>query len=123
MAPFCGAMGASMARAKRMNVGPNLDETITRFADYITKKQQRLEDGTFCRPRPFKRSIWLDDAYMSVPLLAQVGKITGDRKYFDDAVTQIKGFHKHLFVPQSKLFTHATHVAIEDNQPKRPAAR
>jgi rhamnogalacturonyl hydrolase YesR/alpha-L-fucosidase len=114
----CGAMGAAMARAKRMNIGPNLDSVLDRFANYVTKKQQRLDDGTFCRPRPFKQSIWLDDAYMSVPLLAQLGKISGERKYFDDAATQIRGFHKHLFDPRVGLFTHAGHMANPDNHPQ-----
>lgn len=114
----CGAMGASMARAKRMKVGPNLDETINRFVDYVHTKQMRLEDGTFARPDPFPVSLWLDDAYMSVPLLAQQGKITGDRRYFDDAANQIRGFHKHLFVPEKGLFTHAGNMANADNHPK-----
>jgi rhamnogalacturonyl hydrolase YesR len=111
-------MGAAIARAKRMNIGPDLDSVLERFGEYVLKKQQRLEDGTFCRPGPFKESIWLDDAYMSVPLLAQLGKITGEREYFDDAARQIKGFHKHLFDPRVGLFTHAGHAGNPDNHPK-----
>jgi rhamnogalacturonyl hydrolase YesR len=113
----CGAMGAAMARAKRMNVGPSLDDAIQRFAGYVHTKQQRLDDKTFCRPNPFPQSLWLDDAYMSVPLLAQMGKLTGDRAYFDDAAAQIKGFHKHLFVPAKGLFTHGGHAGNPDNHP------
>jgi rhamnogalacturonyl hydrolase YesR len=104
----CGAMGASMIRAKRMKVGSaNLDEVIERFADYISTKQFRLEDGTLARKSPFPKSLWLDDAYMSVPLLAQYAKLTGDRRYFDDAAKQIKQFHKHLYVPEKGFFMHA----------------
>jgi rhamnogalacturonyl hydrolase YesR len=108
----CGAMGASMTRARRANVGPDLKEVIDRFADYVHTKQFRLDDGLLARKSPFAKSIWLDDAYMSVPLLAQYGKLTGDKKYFDDAAKQIKGFHKHLFVPEVGLFTHAGNADV-----------
>jgi rhamnogalacturonyl hydrolase YesR len=113
----CGAMGASMARAQRMKVGPDLHAVIDRFADYISTKQFRLEDGTLARKNPFPQSLWLDDAYMSVPLLAQYGKITGERKYFDDAAKQIRLFNKHLFIPAAGLYTHGGNMANPDNHP------
>ena len=104
----CGAMGASMIRAKRMKVNSNgLDEVIERFADYVHTKQFRLDDGTLARKSPFPKSLWLDDAYMSVPLLAQYATLTGKREYFDDAAKQIKQFHKHLYVPERGFFMHA----------------
>src|SRR5439155_11328217 len=114
----CGAMGASMTRAARMKVGPDLKETIDRFADYISNKQFRIEDGTLARKSPFPKSLWLDDAYMSVPMLAQYGKLTGERKYFDDAAKQIKLFDAHLFVQDKGLYTHAGNMANPDNHPK-----
>jgi unsaturated rhamnogalacturonyl hydrolase len=114
----CGAIGASMARAQRMKVGPDLHEVIDRFAKYVTEKQFRLEDGTLARKSPFPKSLWLDDAYMSVPLLAQYGAITGDRKYFDDAAKQIKQFYAHLFVPSRGLYTHGGNMDNPDNHPK-----
>jgi rhamnogalacturonyl hydrolase YesR len=113
----CGAMGASMGRAARMHVGPDLHEVIDRFADYVSTKQFRLDDGTLARKNPFKECLWLDDAYMSVPLLAQYGKITGDRKYFDDAAKQIKQFYAHLFVPAAGLYTHGANMANPENHP------
>ena len=108
----CGAMGASMIRARRSNVGPDMAEVIDRFADYISTKQFRLDDGLLARTSPFPRSIWLDDAYMSVPLLAQYAKLTGERRYFDDAAKQIRGFHRRLFVPEAGLFTHAGNADV-----------
>jgi unsaturated rhamnogalacturonyl hydrolase len=103
----CGAMGASFTRARRMKVGPDMKEVIDRFADYISTKQFRLDDGTLARKSPFPKSLWLDDAYMSVPMLAQYGALTGDRKYFDDAAKQLKQFHKHMYVDGKGFFTHA----------------
>jgi rhamnogalacturonyl hydrolase YesR len=115
----CGAIGASMIRAKRMKViGDGLDEVITRFADYVHTKQYRLEDGTLARKNPFPKSLWLDDAYMSVPLLAQYGALTGKREYFDDAAHQIMQFHRYLFVPERGLFTHAIDVDLAEQHPR-----
>ena len=37
--------------------------------------------------------------YMSVPLLAQYGKLTGNNEYYDDAVKQVLQMSKYLFVP------------------------
>src|SRR5439155_12066849 len=114
----CGAIGASMARAQRMKVGPDLHEVVDRFADYGSHKQFRLEDGTLARKNPFPQCLWLDDAYMSVPLLAQYGKITGERKYFDDAAKQIKQFYAHLFVPSAGMYTHGANLANPDDHPR-----
>ena len=113
----CGAMGAAMIRAKRDKIGPDFSETIDRFADRVHNKQFRLDDGTLARKNPFPKSLWLDDAYMSVPLLVQMGKLTGDKAYFDDAAKQIKQFYAHLFVPSRGLFTHAKNMDNSDNQP------
>jgi rhamnogalacturonyl hydrolase YesR len=108
-----------MIRAKRMKVIDNgLDEVIERFADYVHTKQYRLEDGTLARKNPFPKSLWLDDAYMSVPLLAQYGALTGKREYFDDAAHQIVQFHRYLFVPERGLFTHAIDADLAEQHPR-----
>jgi rhamnogalacturonyl hydrolase YesR len=114
----CGAMGASMLKARRMGVGPDMSSVTDRFAKYISSEQFRIEDGTLARKNPFPQSLWLDDAYMSVPLLAQQGKLTGDRRYFDDAAKQIKQFYAHLFIPSKGLFTHAGNMANAENHPE-----
>jgi rhamnogalacturonyl hydrolase YesR len=114
----CGAMTAAMAKGQRLklvsaDVTPIFETAVT----YVHTRQQRLEDGTFSRPGPFPDSLWLDDAYMSVPLLANYGALTGKKEYFDDAATQIKGFYKHLWVPEKQLFTHAGHKANPTHHP------
>ncbi|MGB7157727.1 MAG: glycoside hydrolase family 88 protein [Tepidisphaeraceae bacterium] len=114
----CGAMGASIVRAKRMKVnGDGLDDVIERFADYVHTRQFRLSDGTLARKGPFPKSLWLDDAYMSVSLLAQYATLTGKREYFDDAAHQIKSFHKYLYVPAKGFFMHANDADHLDQHP------
>jgi hypothetical protein len=42
-------------------------------------------------------ALWIDDAYMSIPFLAQLGKMTSETKYFDDAARQVIGMSARLF--------------------------
>ena len=80
-------------------------ELIEKIADYVMTKQTRLEDGTFARPEP-KWTIWADDLFMSVPFLVRFGRLTGDERYFDEAVKQIIGFDKYLYDAQTGLYYH-----------------
>ena len=58
---------------------------IDNYLNYIYTKEYRLADGTLARNRPLKNTLWLDDMFMGVPALAQMGKLTGDKKYYDEA--------------------------------------
>ena len=101
-----GSMCAALIRARSANIGPDLKPVIETWADWIANKQFRLEDGTLARQRPQAKSLWADDLYMSVPALAELGRTTGDRMYFDLAVQQIVGQAQRLFNPELGLFTH-----------------
>ena len=79
---------------------------IDRVDDHITKKQFRLPDGTLGRQRPWPVSVWIDDAYMSIPFLAAMGKLTGETRYFDDAARQVIGMSARLFHEDTGLFDH-----------------
>ena len=83
-----GAVCAAMIKATTAGVNNNLRPLIDNLSDYVAKKEYRLTDGTLARNRPQKNTLWLDDLYMGVPALAQMGKLTGDKKYFDDAVNR-----------------------------------
>ena len=76
-----GAMCAAMIKAQRAGIGTDLRPLIDNYMDWICSKQFRLPDGTLARNRPMPDTLWLDDLYMSIPALAQMGKLTGDRKY------------------------------------------
>jgi rhamnogalacturonyl hydrolase YesR len=93
-------------------------DLINITADYISNKQFRLEDGTLARHRPQYQSLWADDLYMSVPFLANMGVLTGDNKYFDDAVRQILQMAKRLYIPQKELFDHGWNVTSGDYDPR-----
>lgn len=102
----CGSMCAAMIRARMAKIGPDLMSTITKWTDYIAHGQFRLADGTIARQRPQAESLWADDFYMSVPALAEMGHLTGDRAWFDDAVKITLQMSDRLFNRQLGIYTH-----------------
>jgi unsaturated rhamnogalacturonyl hydrolase len=101
-----GAICAAMIRTVRSGAVNNLRPVIDNYIQYISTKEFRFPDGTLARNRPHPNTIWLDDLYMSVPALSQMGKLTGDKKYFDDAVKQVLQFSERMFNKEKNLFMH-----------------
>jgi len=101
-----GAMSAAMIKARRAGVGGDLMPAIEAGLRHIAKRQFRLADGTLARQGPQPETLWLDDMYMSIPALAQMGALTGDRAYFDDAVKQVRQFSTRMFDRQRNLYMH-----------------
>jgi rhamnogalacturonyl hydrolase YesR len=103
-----GAMSAALIKAERAGLAnANVRPQIDVYLDWISKRQFRMGDGTLARQRPLPVTLWLDDLYMSVPGLAQMGALTRDRRYHDDAVRQILQFSQRMFVADKGLYTHA----------------
>lgn len=102
-----GALAAGMIKAARAGIlTTELRPQIGLFLDWVANKQYRFADGTLARHRPLNNALWLDDLYMSVPALAQMAKLTGDSRYFDDAARQIELFAARMFVAEKGLFMH-----------------
>jgi len=101
-----GSMCAAMAKTLYAGGSPDLRPLTENYINYISAKQFRLKDGTLARNRPLPNALWLDDLYMSVPALAQMGKLTGDKKYFDDAAKQILQFSQRMFNKNKGLYMH-----------------
>src|SRR5258708_3698456 len=99
-------MCAATVKMLRAGGSLTLRSMIDNYINYISTQQQRLSDGTLARNRPQKNTLWLDDMYMSVPALAQMGKLTGDTKYFDDAVKQVLQFSARMFNKDINLYMH-----------------
>jgi unsaturated rhamnogalacturonyl hydrolase len=95
-----GAVCAAMIKATRAGLNANLRPQIDIYSNWVANKEYRLPDGTLARMRPQKNTLWLDDMYMGIPTLAQMGKLTGDKKYFDDAVNQVKLYTQRMFIKE-----------------------
>src|SRR6188474_862918 len=101
-----GAVCASMIKAQRSGLSNDLRPLIDNYINYVFTKEYRLKDGTIGRNRPQKNTLWLDDMYMAIPAIAQMGKLTGDKKYFDDAVNQVKLYTQRMFNKEKGLYMH-----------------
>jgi len=102
-----GSMCSALIKAQRAGlIGAEIRPQIDTLIDWIAHKQFRLSDGTLARNRPLANSLWLDDLYMGVPALAQMGRLTGDTRYYDEAVKQILQFSGRMFVKEKGLFMH-----------------
>ena len=109
----CGAIAAALVKAYAKKQDPRYRETIDVAADFVSHKMMRMPDGTLARPRPQPVSIWTDDMYMSIPLLAQMGRLTGDMKYFDDAAKQAIQMSARVFNPANGLFDHSWFQGVD----------
>jgi len=108
-----GAVCASMIKAQRSGLTNNLRPMIDNYMNYVFTKEYRFKDGTIGRNRPQKNTLWLDDLYMYIPAVAQMGKLTGDNKYFDDAVKQMKLYVQRMFNKEKGLYMHGWVESME----------
>jgi len=101
-----GAVCASMIKAQFAGASFNGRPLIDNYMDFIMNKDYRLADGTFARNSPQHNTVWLDDMYMSIPAIVNMGKLTGDTKYYDEAVKQMLQFADRMFVKEKGIYRH-----------------
>jgi len=101
-----GAMCSAMIKAQIAGVKCNDRPLIDNYIDYIMNKEYRLADGIFARNRPQHNTVWLDDMFMAIPAIVNMGKLTGDTKYYDEALKQLMLFSDRMFVKEKGLYRH-----------------
>ena len=111
----CGAMGASLLDVYQMVKRDDYLTYIKKAANHITTIQDRFPDGTLSRKTPHELTLWADDLYMSVPFLARMGKLTGEQKYFDDAIKQVMNFTNYLWDKNKQLYYHCYFNDVKQN--------
>lgn len=102
----CGAMGANLIEVYKTDNQQRYKQYIDKATNHILIKQARLKDGTLVRTFPHKYTLWADDLYMGISFLCRMGELTGNKKYFDDAVKQVINFHKYLYNANYGLMYH-----------------
>jgi rhamnogalacturonyl hydrolase YesR/lysophospholipase L1-like esterase len=110
-----GAMCAAMIKAIRKNAQLELEPMIRNYMNYIMYNEYRLYDGTFARKRPQMNTVWLDDMFMSIPALAQMGAFTRESRYFDEVARQISLFADKMFIKEKGLFRHGWVESMQDH--------
>jgi unsaturated rhamnogalacturonyl hydrolase len=111
-----GALCHSFMKAKLAGSKVDYGQMIGVCGDFVTKQEYRLKDGTLARGgpdgkggrkmRPLPDTLWLDDMFMGVPTMAYLGKVTGERKHYDDAVRQVLNFSKRMFNKDRGIYMH-----------------
>jgi unsaturated rhamnogalacturonyl hydrolase len=110
----CGSMASGLVEVYKIDTRKDYLSYLNRVGDHILNKEVRLTDGTLARVVPFDKTLWLDDLYMSVPFLARMGSLTGDRRYFDFAAKQIIQFTKYLYDEKTGLYFHCYYDDIRE---------
>lgn len=111
----CGAMGAAVINVYQLDKKKEYKKYAENAAKHVMKGQIRLADGTLCRTFPREMTVWADDVYMSVSFLSQMGGLTGDVKYFDEAALQIINIADYLWCPEKQLFYHCYYSDLKRN--------
>ena len=111
----CGAMGAAVVNVYELNAKEEYRHYIETTANHIMNNQTRLSDGTLCRTFPREMTVWADDTYMSVSFLSQIGRITKDVKYFDEATRKIINMANYLWCSNKQLFYHCYYTDLKRN--------
>lgn len=111
----CGTMAASIIDAYFHRESMEYLRYLNDAASFVMEDMTRLEDGTFARPEPVPMSIWADDLYMSVPFIARMGKLSGETRYYNEALRQINLFDSYLWDEQTGLYFHSWHSDEQAN--------
>ena len=96
--PFHPAAAWLCARGKA-----EIADSVTSAADALITQGHRNEDGLFDSPA-FPGQLSTEILAMTVPFLAWAGKISGEKRYFDEAVRQFTGYAERLYDPEARLW-------------------
>lgn len=111
----CGSFGALAILADRIRPLRGARRVFDDIARYVTKEQDRMEDGALYRKIgvsvSMHNTMWCDDMYMSVPFLCRYSECTGDPAYRDEAARQLLLYKKYLYMPRLQVMSHVFDVA------------
>lgn len=110
-----GTTGMNVAEYFMMSNDTEARNMLNYFANAVKYKVPRLPDGTLYRIK----TMWTDDMYMCLPFMARMGALTGDECWYDDILTQVRGFYGRLYMKKKNLFSHI--FFVEENTPNRVA--
>lgn len=99
--------------------GANMD--LCRYVgEYVINDADRTDNGalehTVNDPNfVFHQQMWADTLFMSCIFLAKLGKRTGEKKYTDEVIKQLRLHHKFLKDKETGLFFHGYSCITKDN--------
>lgn len=108
-----GGCAVALAQYCKYRDSKKAIHVLLTFLHQVLDEQERLPDGTLCRPEPVDSTVWADDMFMSVPFVARMGVLLCDTALFREALLMaakidacladkatgiyVHGYNKHLF--------------------------
>lgn len=92
------ASGEAVLFAARTTRDPALGAAANEQLAYLLHRAPRTSDGTHFHLLHL-RQVWIDTLYMAPPFLAVAGRP-------DEAVRQIEGHRRRLWIPEKRLYAH-----------------
>lgn len=108
-----GTIGINVAEYYMMTNDPDALALLRFLAQSLRYNVPRFADGAFYRVE----TMWTDDMYMCLPFMVRMGVITDDETWFDDILTQVRGFYNRLYMEDEELFSHI--FFVNENKPNR----
>ncbi|MDQ8200523.1 glycoside hydrolase family 88 protein [Pelagicoccus enzymogenes] len=102
----CGAMATAIFETSKLKTRPEYNAYLETVGDFIYDYEHRLEDGAFYVEFPRDRSVWADHVYMSTPFLVRRSEQTGDARYRDEALRQLRQYHELLWNESRQVYHH-----------------
>jgi rhamnogalacturonyl hydrolase YesR len=103
----CGTESAAMLDVLSVYPSKEYKEYINKTLVHVMEVQERLSDATFVRSWPYPNTLWADDLYMGLSFLTRMYAYSGEERFLDDAIIQVRNFNKYLWNPSKELFYHA----------------
>lgn len=104
-----GTIGMNLAEYYFMTGDREAKYLLQLLADNLSYIVPRFSDRTFNRTK----TMWTDDTYMCLPFFVRLGNLTGEIRYFDDILDQVRGFDKRMWMEDQELFSHIFFVNEE----------
>ena len=99
-----GLLGYAALVAYQFDPQPDYLAFAQRVADYLMNTAQRTSGGALMH---FDDDVWVDTLISVVPFLVEMGQVTGDSRYFDEAAAQVIQHAAILQDPTTGLYRHA----------------
>lgn len=83
------------------------NEWVNEMLEYSQSQIRLPGRKAYTRTSPETYTTWVDDMFMGIPFLVQAYQYTGDKKYLDDAISQIEDFNEVVWDKEADLYMHA----------------
>ena len=97
-----GSIGRNLCEYYKLTGDDRTVHVIDTMLRAMDTNIPKFEDGTFHR----HSDMWADDTFMSCPFLVNAGILKNDASYHKEAVRQLLGFKKRLWMQDEQIFSH-----------------